>query len=341
MPLIIDEIQYAPSLLGHVKARIDADRRPGRYFLAGSHVFPFMEGVSESLAGRCGVLELYTLGRSELERAGLAAAEEERVFRGGYPEPYGGAEEELWFPSYVATYLERDVRNVLRVADLQEFHRFLRACALRSAQVLNYSDLARDTGIAPNTARKWVGLLQTSSVVALVEPYFGDRAKRLIKAPKLVFKDTGLAAFLAGFRSKGDLFASPCAGAFWESYAYGQVARLWAGRGRPVPLYYWRTASGHEVDLVLELGGGEVLAVECRWKEHPTLRDAAGLQALEGAERGRVVEKVILCRTAQEYRLPDGTRVTHMAGLLERLEKLLQREPSPWRKRPLHGGGPS
>ena len=169
-PLILDEIQYAPSLLRHVKARIDLDRAPGRFLLTGSRVFPLMQGVSESLAGRCGVFDLHTLGRSELVGAGIALDEATRVFQGGYPELYVGAETDLWFPSYVATYLERDVRNVLRIVDLQEFHRFLRACALRTAQVLNYSDLARDTGIAPNTARKWLGVLQASSVVALSEP---------------------------------------------------------------------------------------------------------------------------------------------------------------------------
>jgi len=109
------------------------------------------------------------------------------------------AEPELWFPAYVATYLERDVRNILRVVDLQDFNRFIRACALRTGQVLNYSAIARDVGIAPNTARKWLSLLQTSGVVLLLEPYFGNRTKRLIKAPKLMFMDTGLAAYLCGF----------------------------------------------------------------------------------------------------------------------------------------------
>jgi len=130
----------------------------------------------------------------------------------------------------VATYLERDVRNILRVVDLQDFNRFLRACALRTSQVLNYSDLARDTGIAPNTARKWLSLLQASAVVSLIEPYYGNRAKRLIKSPKLVFLDTGLAAFLAGFRSAEDLFSSSHAGAFWESYVFGQIMRQAASR---------------------------------------------------------------------------------------------------------------
>lgn len=153
-PLIIDEIQYAPSLLRHLKNRLDTDRSPGRYFLTGSQVFPLMQGVSESLAGRCAVLNLHTLSRSELLDTGQQISETSYIFLGGYPELHVRAEADLWFPAYVATYLERDVRNILRVVDLQDFNRFLRACALRSSQVLNYSDLARDTGIAPNTARE-------------------------------------------------------------------------------------------------------------------------------------------------------------------------------------------
>lgn len=320
-PAIIDEIQYAPSLLRHLKVRIDRDRSPGRYLLTGSQVFPLMEGVSESLAGRCGVLNLHTLSLAELLAAGRSIEEPSFVFIGGYPELHAGAEPELWFPAYVATYLERDVRNVLRVVDLQEFNRFIRACALRTAQVLNYSDLARDTGIAPNTARKWLGLLQTSAVATLVEPYFGNRTTRLIKAPKLQFLDTGLAAFLAGFRSAEDLFASAHAGAFWESHVFGQVVRFYASLGDSPPIHYWRTASGPEVDLVIEQAGGAVMALECKWKEHPDLDDAAGLRALEQAERGGVKDKFLVCRTRVAYRLADGTRVLGVGDLLELLPK--------------------
>jgi len=315
-PVIIDEIQYAPSLLRHLKYLIDQDRTPGRYLLTGSQVFPLMEGVSESLAGRCAVLNLHTLSRAELLDTGRPIEETSYIFLGGYPELYVGTEANLWFPAYVATYLERDVRNILRVVDLQDFNRFIRACALRSSQVLNYSDLARDTGIAPNTARKWLGLLQTSAVVTLIEPYFGNRTKRLIKSPKLVFLDTGLAAFLAGFRSEEDLFASSLAGAFYESYVFGQIIRHTASQGGSMPINYWRTANGPEVDLVIEQAGGTIMAIECKLKEHPDIADAAGLRALAEAEKGRIKEKFVVCRTKVTYKLPDGTRVMNLPELL-------------------------
>ena len=317
-PVIIDEIQYAPSLLRHLKVRIDRDRSPGRYLLTGSQVFPLMQGVSESLAGRCAVLNLHTFARAELLAAGHAIEESRYLFLGGYPELHLGVDHDLWFPAYVATYLERDVRNVLRIADLPEFNRFLRACALRTAQMVNYSDLARDTGIAPNTARKWAGLLETSGVVAMIEPYFGNRTTRLIKAPKLVFLDTGLAAFLAGFRSVRELTESALVGAFWESHVFGQILRQAASRAETTAVVYWRTAGGPEVDVVIE-HAGVLTAIECKWKEHPGSTDAGGLKALEAAEPGKVKQKMIVCRTRAAYRLADGTWVVNTSDALKRL----------------------
>lgn len=319
-PVIIDEIQYAPSLLRHLKFRIDRQKTPGQYFLTGSQVFELMQGVSESLAGRCGILNLHTLSLAELLDSGQAMEETAYIFRGGYPELYLGTEAALWFPAYVATYLERDVRNILRVVDLQDFNRFIRACALRSSQILNYSDLARDTGIAPNTARKWLSLLQTSAVIVLIEPYYGNRTKRLIKAPKLVFTDTGLAAFLSGFRSEAELFASSLAGAFWESHVFGQIIRHVASQGGSMPIHYWRTANGQEVDLVIEQAGGTVMAIECKWKEHPDIGDAAGLRALAEAEEGRVKKRYVVCRTKATYKLSDGTWVISLRELLKQLK---------------------
>jgi len=305
--VIIDEIQYAPSLLRYLKHSIDTARSPGKYLLTGSQVFSLMQGVSESLTGRCGVLNLHTLSFSEALESDPDMEDRSYIFLGGYPELHVGAEAELWFPSYVATYLERDVRNILRVVDLQDFNRFIRACALRTSQVLNYSDLARDTGIAPNTARKWMGLLQSSAIVILIEPFFGNRTKRLIKSPKLIFMDTGLAAFLAGFRSEQDLFNSSLAGAFWESHVFGQIIRHSASTGDPETICYWRTAGGPEVDMVMERAGGTILGIECKYKEHPDISDSAGLRALAEAEKGRVKDRFVLCRTKVSYKLSDGT----------------------------------
>lgn len=318
-PVIVDEVQYAPVLLRYVKAWVDRDRRPGRFLLTGSQTFALMQGVSETLAGRVAIVPLHSLGLEEVRAAGLSAAEPDYLWLGGYPGLYAGQAPELWFASYVATYLERDVRNVTRVADLAQFQRFLRACALRSAQVLNYSDLARDTGIAPNTARHWLGLLVTSGIVALAEPYFRNPTTRLIKAPKLHFLDTGLAAFLMGYRRAQELAASPHAGPLWESCVYGQILRRAAARGSaPAPLY-WRTAEGHEVDIVIEGPGGMLIAIECKWAEQPGDRDGRGLAAFARAQARATRERMIVCRTPAAYRLADGTRVVDLAHALRRL----------------------
>ena len=152
----------------------------------------------------------------------------------------------------------------------------------------------------------------------MIEPYWGNRTKRLIKAPKLAFLDTGLAAFLAGFRSVRELTTSTLAGAFWESYVFGQILRQAASRADAAPVGYWRTAGGPEVDVVIERAGA-LFAVECKWKEHPGPADAGGLKALEAAEPGRVKQKMIVCRTKAAYRLPDGTWVLNLSDALKRL----------------------
>ena len=318
-PIILDEIQYAPSLLRYIKHRMNEDRTPGQYLLTGSQIFPLMEGVSESLAGRCGILNLQTFSFSEVGGSEGKYSLKNYVFKGGYPELYLGAERDLWFPSYIATYLERDVRNVLNVTSLKDFNRFLRACALRTSQTLNYSDLARDTDVAPNTARKWLALLQASSIITLVEPYFGNRTKRLTKAPKMCFLDTGLAAFLNGFSSEEHLFSSTMAGAFWETFVVGQVWRHLAFRGLDPSVHFWRTAGGNEVDIVIEQADGKIIAAECKLKEYADISDTRGLQSMAEVEGNRISNRFIVCRTPNSYQLSDGTWVVPLQEFLRRI----------------------
>jgi predicted AAA+ superfamily ATPase len=314
--VIIDEIQYAPELLRYIKHWIDQDRRNGRFLITGSQAFPLMQGVAESLAGRCGILNLQSLSYQELEQTN----EQEYIFTGGFPELHTGAERDLWYPSYVATYLERDIRNLLNVVNLQDFNRFIRACALRTSQTINYTNLARDVGIAPNTARKWMSILQSSGTIMLQEPFFGNRTKRLIKSPKLVFLDTGLAAFLAGFSSSRELMNSSMMGALWESYVVGQIWRHIADSGRQPRLHFWRTATGEaEVDIIIEQAGGKIVGIECKNKEHVDSSDAKHLKSFGETEKHNVTATFIVCRTATPYTLPNGTNVLNLPQLLERL----------------------
>ena len=304
-PLVIDEVQYAPALFRHLKAKIDEDKRPGRFILTGSQNFQLMQGISESLAGRCGVLQMLNLSLEELTTIVPDASEGAYLYKGGWPELHARSDLDphFWYAAYLSTYLERDVRNLLNVGSLRDFDRFLRAVAARTGQLLSFSDLARDVGIAPNTAKKWVSVLQASGQVLLLEPYHRNLGKRLVKSPKIYLGDTGLALFLMGFDSWETAAHSPLAGALWETHVVMQVVRHFTANGKWVPLWFWRTAGGAEVDLLIERGG-RFTAIEAKLTERPEPNDLKGIAALErfyGPDS--LVEGIVACRTARVYQM--------------------------------------
>lgn len=281
-PAIIDEIQYVPSLLRFIKVRIDKNGSNGQYLLSGSQAFQLMQGVSESLAGRAAVLSLSGLSGDEWRSAELADATwEDFFFRGTYPALWSRGTEspvrERWYQGYVATYLERDVRNVLRVSNLRDFERFLRATAALTGQMLNLTHLARDVGIAPSTAGQWLQVLVASHQIFLLEPYFRSLGKRIVKTPKLYFTDPGLAHYLNGFSSHESLCASPQAGAFFENYVIGQWIRYRDWIRPQMGLWFWRDQSANEVDLIIEIDG-DLMPIEIKYKERPTASDAQGIR---------------------------------------------------------------
>jgi predicted AAA+ superfamily ATPase len=270
-PVILDEVQYAPGLFRHLKLAIDARREVrGRFLMTGSQKFSLMHALSESLAGRCAVLELDTLASVEILAAfpkdGLLP--EDILWRGGFPELWRNREIEprLFYSSYVATYLERDVRLALRVGSLRDFERFVRACALRSGQLLNLTELARDVGIAGSTAREWLSVLEASSQVVLLEPYFNNPTRRLIKTPKLYFRDTGLLCFLLGIETSAALASSPFLGPIWETFVLGQILRARVAAGSAAQVFFWRDTHGTEVDFLIEQNA-RVRLVEAKWTE--------------------------------------------------------------------------
>ena len=227
-PVVVDEVQYAPGLFRHLKSVVDADRSAcGRFILTGSQNFALMKSVSDSLAGRVDILALEPLSWAEVSHATPSSTIERYLVRGGFPELYEKPELDAttFHRSYLATYLERDLRLLLQVASLRDFERFVRACALRSAQLLNRADLARDVGISGSTAGGWLSALQASGIAVLLEPWFSNRTRSLVKSPKLYFADTGLTAFLCGLRSEGDLPGSPFAGPLWETLVFAELRR--------------------------------------------------------------------------------------------------------------------
>src|ERR1700687_748154 len=327
-PVILDEVQYSPGLFRHLKVAIDASRsRRGRFLMTGSQKFSLMRALSESLAGRCAVLELDTLSSIEILAAfpGEAIPVEEILWRGGFPELWRDREIEsrLFYSSLVATYLERDVRLALRVGSLRDFERFLRACALRSGRLLNLTDLAREVGIAGSTARDWLSVLEASSQVVLLEPYLTKPARRLIKTPKLYFRDSGLLCFLLGLESPGDLSSSPLAGPVWETFVLGQILRARATTGSAAQVFFWRDVHGTEVDFLIEQNG-RVRLIEAKWTE--TLGDPRALRpflkvrSLLGDQA--LPEQWIASRTRHPHSPPNapGVRLINAASFSGWLE---------------------
>jgi predicted AAA+ superfamily ATPase len=316
-PVIIDEVQYAPGLFRSLKAAIDTKRgQNGRFLLTGSQKFTLMKNVSESLAGRADIAELETLSFQEIRAAQPAFGLEEAIVRGGFPELYANPEIDstAFYNSYLATYLERDVRSLSQVGSLRDFERFLRACALRSANMLNKADLARDVGIAPSTANQWLSMLEASGQAVLLEPWFSNKTKSMVKSPKLYLADSGLLCALLNIRSVEALRQSPAAGAVWETFVFAQLRERERRAGRMNSLFLWRDRS-REVDFVVD-AGGRLELFEAKWTELPDAGDTVNLNYVRNAAgKSRVESGAVVCRTPNSFPLPNGFRALPVTEL--------------------------
>ena len=254
---IFDEIQRVPDLLSYLQGLVDDSRMPGRYILTGSQNFSLVHTISQSLAGRAGMAQLLPLSAAELKTAGLLAPTADAwLYLGGYPALFASdVTPGDWFSSYIATYLERDVRDLTAIRDLITFQRFLRLCAARTGQLLNLTSLAVDCGISQSTATAWLSILEAGYIVFRLAPHFANFGKRLIKAPKLYFHDTGLAAFLLGIHSPEQLSTHAARPALFETRIIGEFLRSLWNRGQPSNLYFWRDSTGNEVDLLRDEAG--------------------------------------------------------------------------------------
>jgi len=274
-PVILDEIQYVPELLSYIKTLIDEKRKPGFWILTGSQNFALMQGVSQSLTGRAAILSLLPFSLAErLDRGQKALPLEgllkrkydaltnkndvkllsEILLRGFFPEIAVNkkVDKDLWCGSYITTYLERDIRNLSQVGDLNQFERFLKACAIRTGQILNLSEIARDIGTSVPTTKKWLSLLETGYQVFLLYPYYRNIGKRLIKSPKIYFNDPALAVYLLGLRDKKTLANSPYFGNLFETFIVVDFWKRYLHSGVQPSMYYLKTRDGLEVDLVME-----------------------------------------------------------------------------------------
>lgn len=304
-PLLVDEVQYAPGLFRHLKVEIDGNRDAnGQFIFTGSQKFSLMKEVSDSLAGRCGVLELEGLSIEELgdafhdreRREGIAGV----LVRGFMPQLWKDPELRPadYFSSYQATYLERDVRQLLNVSSLRDFDRFMRASAVRTGQLLNRTELSKEVGISNKTAAEWLSVLQASNQVTLLEPYFANVGKRLAKTPKLYFNDVGVLCFLLGL-NRDSVMDSYLIGAIWETFVFGELRKYLSATAPEASLWFYRDQS-REVDFVIEKDGRLTLA-EAKWKELPGRKDFQRLLAVQPLLRAARLPALVLCRTGDSF----------------------------------------
>jgi uncharacterized protein len=297
-PVILDEIQNAPELFAYVRSRIDAaPRTTGRWLLTGSQESALMQGVSESLAGRAAILQLLPLSQAESPKVDL--------LRGGFPEVIARpSSRDLWFASYVQTYLERDVRAVTQVKDLMTFRRFMGVVASRHGQVLNKTDIAAPLGVSVPTIGQWLSVLETTGLIALLPPYFENFGKRLTKSPKLYWLDSGLASHLLGIRSQSELVRSPFHGALWEGHVASEIIKHQINRGERRELYYFRDEQGLEVDFLLPGTGGRIRLVEAKAGRTVMPGMAAALQSL-GRSIGEKLQDAWLVHQPSSESIPS------------------------------------
>ncbi len=253
---ILDEAQRCPALFSYLQTRVDERQQPGEFILTGSQQFGLLSGITQSLAGRAALLTLLPMSYGELQRAGkIGDSLNQVLFEGTYPPIFDrGLEPRPWCGNYVRTYLERDVRQLIKVQDLGTFQRFLKLCAGRTGQLLNLSSLANDCGITHNTAKAWISVLEASYIVHLLPPHHQNFNKRLVKTPKLYFLDTGLAVWLLGIQTPDQLSTHVQRGALFETWVIGELLKARYNAGEVSNLYFWRDRSGHEIDLLVDHG---------------------------------------------------------------------------------------
>lgn len=306
-PVTIDEIQYAPQLFSAIKIMVDRDKRNGLFWLTGSQKFHLMRGITESLAGRVAIVDL--LGLSQAELCGRAAASRpflpatdwitwagqmareqpkrlkdiyRSIWLGSYPRllEQGERSRDLFYRSYVQTYIQRDVQDVLKVSDQMAFNRFLGAVAARTGQLLNYASLARDVEVDNKTVKSWLSILEASGLVYLLQPYHRNLTKRLVKTPKLYFLDTGLAAYLTKWPDAESMEAGSMSGAILETWLFAEILKSYWHNGLEANLFFYRDTDQREVDLLLEVGD-TLYPVEFKKTASPSQNVARQFTALE------------------------------------------------------------
>ena len=329
-PIIIDEVQYAPDLFRYIKIAVDNSEEKARFYLTGSQQFHLMKNISESLAGRIGIVNLLGLSLREIKELNFNKPfiptneyiEERKkyemnisydeiweiIHKGSMPALYQEeSDSELYYSMYVNTYIERDVRNLTQVGDTLSFLKFMTSLASRIGQLLNLNSVANEVGISLPTAQRWLSILISSNIVYLLEPYYNNIIKRAVKTPKIYFLDTGLAAYLTKWKNKEVLEAGTMAGNFFENFVIIEIIKSYynVGELRP-PVYFYRDKEKREIDLIIEQNG-ELYPVEIKKSARPTKEMIENFKVLEKV--GKVGQGAVICMYEKIQELDEKNKV--------------------------------
>lgn len=323
--IILDEVQHVPELLSYMQTIIDRDKKKGFFIITGSQNLLVNEAVTQTLAGRIATLELYPLSINELSQAKLLSDRiEDVVFNGMYPRLYDeGVSPVRLYENYIRGYVERDVRQVKNIFDLNLFQKFLRLCAGRTGQILNLSSLSNDCDVDHKTVRSWISLLEASYIIFLVQPYYKNFGKRLIKAPKIYFVDTGVACSLLGIKSANDLTEHYARGGLVETFLMADFLKQLANEERRQPLYFWRDSTGNEIDCLVEVGT-RLMPVEIKAGKTVNTDYFKGFEALKRLSDFPIQKNVVVYAGVDDQRWPNGRVISwqHAGQLIKNSEAL-------------------
>ena len=305
--VILDEIQYVPEILPYLKIRIDRDRKKfGKWLLTGSQQFQLMKNISESLAGRIAVLDLYPFSLLENRPKGPQDLES-AVWNGGYPEPSLYPEKRaLWIRSYIQTYIERDVRQLQNVKDLRTFELFLGLCAANHSQIFNTAKFSRDCGVSLPTIKAWAGVLEASYLCFFLPPYFKNYGKRLVKTPKLFFVDPAIICALTRQPDGPSAISGAMGGALFEGLIISEAIKIFSAKGKKADVFFWRSHDGLEVDLIIQVGT-KLYPVEIKLTATPAVKHGESLNRFKELARGDAADTgLVLCRVEKLTKLPSN-----------------------------------
>ncbi|MBM3610954.1 MAG: ATP-binding protein [Alphaproteobacteria bacterium] len=326
-PILIDEVQYAPELFSYIKIICDKERKPGLFWLTGSQKFHLMKNISESLAGRVAILDLLGLSQAEIFKSPWAQAPVlptsewielsrehavkectlmdlyKRIWSGSFPQIAldSTVDRDLFYSSYIQTYIQRDVKNIANITSESGFFTFLKAAAARTGQLLNYADLARDADISQKSVKDWLSILETSGIIYLLRPYHNNVVNRLVKTPKLYFLDTGLCSYLTRWQSPESLEAGAMSGAILETYVVSEILKSYWHNGKQAYFNFYRDKDGKEVDLIIDQNN-TLYPIEIKKTANPLKNAPKNFGFLQNLKQN-IGQGMVVCLTDKDYPL--------------------------------------